>query len=136
VHHLKNERSSCSHLHFSDIEPKPQKSFQKRALTVRLATNGHDFRDREPFAKRNRCSLEAVVCLEAGFGGIGGGGGARGGRDVVHHRRRSAAEYSGGSGSWLGFGAWGFHRGGRHFLRKSGVGDEGGSDLKFEMEKW
>lgn len=68
VKHLKDEWATSTHLDLTDIEAKAEECFEERALSIRLAPNGDDFRDRESLSEGNGGSLEAVVSLEARFG--------------------------------------------------------------------
>ena len=66
--HLKNKRAASTHLNFTDIEAKTEECFEKGALSIRLATNGNNFRDGESLAESDSSGLETVVSFKARFG--------------------------------------------------------------------
>ena len=70
MNHLEDEGPAGAHLDFPDVETESQQRFHQGALPVRLATQGHDLRDRQLLPERHRRRLEAVVRLEAA--GLGG----------------------------------------------------------------
>jgi hypothetical protein len=47
VDHLENEGAAAAHLDLADVEAEPKDGFEERVLAVGLATQGHDFRDRQ-----------------------------------------------------------------------------------------
>lgn len=66
--HLKNEGSASAHLNFSNVEPEPEESFEEGALSIGLASDRHDLRDREGLAERHRGTLQPVVGFKPGLG--------------------------------------------------------------------
>lgn len=63
--HLKNEGPSSAHFDFSYVEAEAEKSFKKRALAVRLATEGHNLGNGQFLAKGDGGSLQSVVGFES-----------------------------------------------------------------------
>lgn len=78
MNHLQDEGAASSHLDLPDVEAETKQRLEERALTIGLAAQGDDFRDRELLPEGDRRRLEAVVGFEpgpeVGGGGVGGDG--------------------------------------------------------------
>jgi hypothetical protein len=68
VKHLKDERTASTHLDLTNIETEAEERFKEGTLSIRLTSNGNNFRNGESLAECNRGGLESVVGFKARFG--------------------------------------------------------------------